>query len=142
MSNKRIQYEDVSCTEGAAPQTDRAVMPAKCGAPLPLLIELALSQLDDDRELLFEVVEVFVDTMPDLLNDLKKASAEADAVAIAALAHSIKGAASNICAEPMRASAASLEQDGRSGHVGDAQAVVTQLCHEFDEFKEFVETLS
>lgn len=142
MSNKRVQNENTWSLEGAESQTDRAADPSKSNAPVPLLMEQAMSQLGDDRELLLEVVEMFIDSLPRLLDNLKAASDKADAAAIAALAHSIKGAASNICAEPIRATAAALEQDGRSGHVEGAQAAVTEMCQEFDEFKEFVETLS
>ena len=135
MSNERIQNESVSSGKDAAPHADPTAAPSKCGETSPLLMEQALSQLGDDRELLFEVVEMFLESLPGLLDNLKTASEKADASAIASLAHSIKGAASNICAEPIRATAATLEQNGRSGQIEDTQAAVTEICQEFDKVK-------
>jgi two-component system, sensor histidine kinase and response regulator len=65
-------------------------------------IEKALSQLDGDRELLHEVVNLFVETAPALLEDLRSAALTGDGRELQAAAHSLKGAASNICAEPVR----------------------------------------
>ncbi len=127
MVDKRVTNQDAPSSEDAS--------------PLPLLIEQALSQFEDDRELLLEVVEIFVETIPELLQDLQKASEAADADAIAAVAHSIKGAAANICAEPIRASAAALESDGRQGSVENAGTMVTRLHQEFDAFKAFAQSL-
>jgi len=107
---------------------------------LPMLVEQALNQVEQDRELLSEVVEIFVDTAPDLLNDLKRAATDADAEALRKAAHSLKGAAANICAEPMRATAFDLEQMGQDGALSDVEHKVTQLYRQFDDLRAFMES--
>jgi len=109
-------------------------------ANLPMLVEQALSQVEQDRELLGEVVDIFVDTAPNLLNDLKKATTEADAEALRRVAHSLKGAAASICAEPMRATAHTLEQMGQDGALTDVEHQLARLYRQFEELKAFMES--
>lgn len=109
-------------------------------ANLPMLVEQVLSQVEQDRELLGKVVEIFVDTAPDLLNDLRKAAIDADADALRRAAHSLKGAAANICAEPMRATAYTLEQMGQDSALSDVEHQVTQIYRQFEELKAYMES--
>lgn len=109
-------------------------------ANLPMLLEQALDQVEQDRVLLGEVVEVFVDTAPDLLEDLRKAATDADASALRRAAHSLKGAAANICAEPMRATAHTLEQMGQDSSLSDVEHQVTQIYRQFEELKAYMDS--
>jgi len=107
---------------------------------LPMLVEKALGQVEQDSALLSEVVDIFVDTAPDLLNDLKTAANNADAETLRRVAHSLKGAAANICAEPMCATASALERMGQEGSLSDVEHQVTQIYRQFDELKAFMES--
>ena len=128
--------DDVQNGPGAA--NNQGTNPSS--ANLPMLLEQALDQVEQDRALLDEVVENFVDTAPDLLDDLRKAANGADADALRRAAHSLKGAAANICAEPMRATADTLEQMGQGGALCDVEHQVTQIHRQFEELKAFMES--
>jgi len=103
-------------------------------------MELALGRIEHDRARLEKVIDVFVETAPDLLHDLKVAAGDADAEALRKAAQSLEGAAANICAEPIRATAHALEQMGQDGSLDDVERQIAQLYRQFDELKAFMES--
>ena len=105
----------------------------------PIDVEMALDQLDGDRELLDDVVRVFVDTVPDLLRELRSAFSRSDAKQVRASAHSIKGAASNICAEPIRDLAQRIEEMGKQDELEHLDSALVQLQDHMDRLRAFVD---
>jgi signal transduction histidine kinase/CheY-like chemotaxis protein len=103
----------------------------------PMDIERALNQLGRDPDLLREVLATFIQTLPSLITELQTAYAAADAPGLGAAAHSLKGAASNICAEPVRAIAQQLEAVAERRSVEDASALVAQLTTHLDRLSAF-----
>ena len=87
---------------------------------------LLLSRLEGDAELADEVVQIFIDECPGMVNRLRQAVASADAGQIQFAAHALKGAAANIAAEKVRAAALQLEIMGREGNLaGLAERLAT-----------------
>ncbi len=143
-----IMFEDC-VTRGQSPhQPDQcsnanALPEEASGASLEHAIDLeqAMSQLDDDRELLLEVIDVFMDTTPQLLQNLRSAASAADAHELKEAAHNLKGAASNICAEPVRKIAQSLEEMGGTGVLQNTESILADLEHQFEKLQEFTANL-
>lgn len=104
-------------------------------------IEQALIQLDGDRELFHDVLNVFLETIPALLGDLRSATAASDAHKLEEAAHSLKGAASNICAEPVRSNAQRLEEMGKQGDLRSADAVFSDLQKNLEALKNFAKCI-
>ncbi len=104
-------------------------------------IEKALQQLDDDREVLLEVLNLFVETAPALLADVRSAVSSGDNDKLRSAAHSIKGAASNICAEPVRRVAQLLEEMGRRHDLTNVDAAVTDLGKHLEQLRATAELL-
>lgn len=94
----------------------------------------ALDMVDGERELLEEVIGLFRDNTADRIADLVSAVAAADARAIANAAHSIKGAAANICAERIRALADELEKVALQGGADPMADLCDHLRAEFERF--------
>ena len=90
-------------------------------------VATALDQLGGDRELLGEVVETFVDTIPDMVAAIEAALTDRDGAALMAAAHSIKGAAANIGAKPTQAAAESLESLGERNEMAEAESMLGNL---------------
>ncbi|MCP4249747.1 MAG: response regulator, partial [bacterium] len=107
----------------------------------PLEIELALDQLGGDRGLFDEVLAMFLESAPTQLGDLRAALDRDDGAQLRLLAHSLKGAASNICAEPTRATAERLEQMGAEGETAAAEALLDELQQHLDRLRDHVESL-
>jgi HPt (histidine-containing phosphotransfer) domain-containing protein len=98
------------------------------GIPTAIDLERALTQLGGDRALFDEVLETFLQTIPELLRALHDGCAACDNNAVQAVAHSLKGAASNVCAEPSRAAAQRLEEMTKRGESSGVPALVEEIA--------------
>lgn len=107
----------------------------------PIDIERALENLAGDRELLMEVLNTFIQTIPKILDDLDNAISVEDASGLAAAAHNLKGAAANVCAEPIRRTARRLEELGRWNELGDVDCLLDDLREHVDRLRSFAQTV-
>ena len=64
----------------------------------PFDIDTALKRVEGDRELLDEIVRIFSDECPKTMAEIQNAIRAADRPALERTAHSLKGAAANLCA--------------------------------------------
>ncbi|MGB2985207.1 MAG: response regulator [Phycisphaerae bacterium] len=125
--------------------SDRAASPAEqCQTgvaphPRPVEIEKALENLAGDRELLAKALNTFVEHLPSVLNDLRAAITNVDAPQLAAAAHSLKGAASSLCAEPIRQTAQRLEAMGERNEWKDIAPLLADLEGHFDRLHALIQ---
>ncbi|MFQ5461698.1 MAG: response regulator [Phycisphaerae bacterium] len=94
---------------------------------VPIHRDKALRNMEGDEELLDAVIQVFVDSIPQLLVELRAAIAQRDPARIEAAAHGLKGTASNICAEPTRRAAEHLEQSSKDPSMANVDALMHDL---------------
>ena len=83
-------------------------------------LDQALALVDDDRELLRAMIELFVEHGPQDLAAIQAAVAARDATALAASAHRLKGALVQFGAPAAVEAASSLEILGRAGNLNAA----------------------
>jgi CheY-like chemotaxis protein/HPt (histidine-containing phosphotransfer) domain-containing protein len=93
-----------------------------------------LQRLEGDTELLDEVLEIFLDDCPPMLEKIRRAAAGHDAKALLFPAHALKGAAANVCASRIHAAALKLELMAREDRVVDVEAQVAALEEEIGGF--------
>lgn len=86
----------------------------------PLDVESALQKLGGDGELLGELWGIFLDTAPQLFNQLSLALQEGDLQSAALKAHSLKGSSASIGAGGMQAAAGEVEAAAREGDLDRA----------------------
>lgn len=110
-------------------------------SPSPIDLEQAMTNLGGDRELFDEVLTVFLDSIPGLLGELREACTNTDQKRLHAAAHSLKGSASNICAEPTRRIAAQLEEVGTQDEVISASSLLSELEKQLDRLRAFAASL-
>jgi HPt (histidine-containing phosphotransfer) domain-containing protein len=79
-----------------------------------------LSRLDNDRELLRELMAIFKDEFPRLIEALQNAVAARDMKEISVLSHTLKGMLANLAVTNAAAAAAQLEKLAHAG----AQALI------------------
>ncbi|WZP00664.1 Hpt domain-containing protein [Isosphaeraceae bacterium EP7] len=79
-----------------------------------------MERLDSDIELISELVQIFLEDAPQLVEELGAALARGDTAQVHRSAHSLKGSASNFSAGPVVESALRLELMGKSGNLADA----------------------
>jgi two-component system sensor histidine kinase/response regulator len=92
----------------------------------------ALSRVGDDRQLLSELAEVFINEAPRLLETIAAAIAGGDAAKLRIAAHSLKGAIDNFAAHDAYEAALRLEMLGRNGNLAEAEQARSTLQREMD----------
>lgn len=105
---------------------------------LPIDKEKALETVDGDEELFRELVNMLLEQAASRLPRLEHALAVGDVVAVEHLAHSLKGAAANLAAEPLRQAAWELEQLAREGDLANGKAKLEALKEHVVALQDFV----
>ena len=78
--------------------------------PASVDLTAALHWVGGDRELLLELVGIFVEEAPDRLAELQDAAAARDAATVERVAHGLKGSAGILGAARLRTASAELEE--------------------------------
>jgi CheY-like chemotaxis protein/HPt (histidine-containing phosphotransfer) domain-containing protein len=107
----------------------------------PIDVEEALQRMEGDRELFRELLILFAEHIPQLLGDIQSAVVSSDSEKLRVAAHSLKGAASNICAEPVRSTAERLEIMGKSSDFKEVESFLADLEKKVNWLREYVDKL-
>ncbi len=86
-----------------------------------------LSELGGDQAVLERMVELYEETTPGFLENLRKAAAEGDAPGVRMAAHTIKGSAAQFWAREAEAAALALEKAGTAGDLSHLNAQLPVL---------------
>lgn len=92
----------------------------------------ALHWVDGDRELLAELIDIFLEDCPGKLQELKQAVKETNAIGVSRAAHSLKGMVACFGAGPAQALAGEMEDLGRAGCLAKTSDLLPILVLEFD----------
>ena len=90
-------------------------------------VELALSRVGGDTELLREIAVIFMDDYPKVVAEVRDAASRGDAKAIERAAHGLKGSVSNFGAPAAVNAASRLELMGRTGELENVSASLSEL---------------
>ena len=112
--------EVIDVTESTLPVLDR---------------ETLVERLFGDPDLVAEILDVFRDDVPSKLTGLRDALAQSDVETVTRLAHTVKGAAANVCAEALREVAMQVEHASREGDLERAASMLDALDAEFERFR-------
>jgi two-component system, sensor histidine kinase and response regulator len=85
------------------------------------------SLFDGDPDFLAEIVNLFLETYPELLSEIENAVSIKDAVALGRAAHTMKGAVANFGARAVVDQATTLEMMGKSGDLESADDAAQSL---------------
>jgi two-component system, sensor histidine kinase and response regulator len=105
-------------------------------------IDAALKHVEGDRDLLDEIVRIFSDQCPRTISEIQNAIRTADFSLVERAAHSLKGAASNLCATGVTHSAAELEESARSGNLSSVRERFQLLEREVEKLLRKLEAFS
>jgi HPt (histidine-containing phosphotransfer) domain-containing protein len=93
----------------------------------------ALERIDGDVELFEELVQLFLEQLPDLMRQLHAALIAGDGPTVRLCAHSLKGAAGNIGGLAVQQTAQVVELLGRDRRLEEAAAILPVLEKEVSE---------
>ena len=114
------------------------VEPAGPTESIPLRFDrrAALANMGGDDALLDDVIRLFLDDTPRLLDQIHTAIAESDQAALIRLGHTVAGVASHFGCNPVVAVARQVEKLARDGATNDeAEAVACRLDRAFDRLR-------
>ncbi|MEE8432368.1 MAG: response regulator [Candidatus Desulfatibia sp.] len=101
-----------------------------------------LNRTGGDKELLEELLNLFLKNFPDQLQALKQALQNNDTEQVTHQAHTIRGASANLGAYALKNAALSMETAGKDNDPVLAQAALKQLESEFEKFQTVVSNLN
>ena len=93
------------------------------------------SRLDNDMELLQELVEIFVEDYPQLMQSISEAIQTHNADELRQAAHTLKGAVGNFCAQKAYDLALQLEMSGDRNDFSNTAQLYEALGKELDKVK-------
>ncbi len=108
---------------------------------LPLDIKSVLQRVNGDRELLTEMLEEFMNYLPEQIDKLRTAVRQGDFQLVERESHSLKGASGNLGAKRIVDLASSLELLGRANDLSDAGEIIDKLKKEFENLKQYIPPL-
>ena len=86
-----------------------------------------LAALDGDRELLLELIGLYLRDAPGMCERLRLAAERADATAVALAAHVLKGSVANFGVSPLYESARTFEHRARAGDLSGASEHMARI---------------
>jgi PAS domain S-box-containing protein len=89
--------------------------------------QAALAQLDGDRELFEEMVLLFLEQAPELLNQLQHNAQEEDLPELADAAHALKGMVNHFCAKALAVKIAILENAARENKIANFETMTDDV---------------
>jgi HPt (histidine-containing phosphotransfer) domain-containing protein len=110
------------------------------GIEAPVDISAALRWVDDDRELLAELIEIFLEDCPQRLQELDHAVKEGNASGAREAAHSLKGMVAGFDAGSAHRLAAEMENLGKVGDLSKAIGLLSTLQLEFSRVMNYLKT--
>ena len=108
----------------------------------PFDVSKALAQVGGDKAFHRELVEAFLVECPAMLEELDAAISRNDEVALRRVAHTLKGSADFMAAEPTKVAAMELENLGRSGQWDKVPEAVCALKDAVDKLLPKLRTLT
>lgn len=100
-----------------------------------------LERLDDDRDLLKELAQLFLEQVPRQLSRIQQAVQAGDAKTLRDCAHALKGSAGTLAGMEVSRTAAELEKMGREGDLTDSRAACVALEAQLERLTAALQTL-
>jgi two-component system sensor histidine kinase/response regulator len=114
--------------------------------PVSLNADGLIRSFENDQHLFQELVEIFLNDSPQMLNNLRESLKNTDAKTFKRTAHSLKGMLRNFQAESAAETAFELEQIGDRGKLDGADQIVDSLAGQLDDvarkLKEVIQKMS
>jgi two-component system sensor histidine kinase/response regulator len=131
---KKAQAPGAPSTAAARPsQSDGGRLPRSlAGSPGVIDMAALRARVEDDADLLAEMIELFLDSAPGLLDEVAAGVQHRDARAVQLSAHALKGAMQSMGAMPGARAALRLETIGMTGDMSHADETLATLKEEFD----------
>jgi two-component system sensor histidine kinase/response regulator len=96
-------------------------------------------RLDGDKELFYEICDVFIADFSEHLQAMRNARSSNDPVKIKEHAHTVKGALANLSMKKAAGIAMQLELAGKEGKIENTETLMSLLSEEVEYLKQIVD---
>lgn len=100
-----------------------------------------MERVQDDKELLLELLDIFVSDYQEKEKLMKIAVSGNDHEQIKSIAHSLKGASGNISAKKLRETFMKLEELGKNNDTSGADELLSTMNQQFEELLVRIESV-
>jgi len=100
-----------------------------------------MERVQDDKELLLELLDIFVSDYLEKAKLIREAVSSDDFEQIKSIAHSLKGASGNISAKKLRESFVKLEELGKNSDTSGADELLSTMNQQFEELSVRIESV-
>jgi HPt (histidine-containing phosphotransfer) domain-containing protein len=100
-----------------------------------------MERVQDDKELILELFDIFLEDYDKRRAALEGAVKVSDFEEIGSVSHSLKGAAGNISAKPLRMVLMELENKGKASDLNGVPELISAMDKEFDLLKQRIDEL-
>lgn len=104
-------------------------------------VEEFLERVQDDKELFFELFEIFVEDFEEKRKGLSQAVENKDYAQLRSIGHSLKGASGNISAKVLRNIAITLEDMGKNNEMTGVEEFLIKIDEAFKALTARIEEL-
>jgi len=101
----------------------------------------ALERVQEDKELLLELFDIFLDDCPKKMEAIRQAAAKNDINQLKDTAHSLKGASGNISAKKLYHSFLAIEQMAKTGELKDIHNLLAVIDQQLIALREYSQNL-
>ncbi|MCK5083796.1 MAG: Hpt domain-containing protein [Candidatus Omnitrophica bacterium] len=92
-----------------------------------------MNRVQDDKDLFFELLDIFVEDFHKKRKELEEAVKTGDSKTVEHVAHFLKGSCGNISAKPLRDVFIKLEEKGVKGYLEGLEQDLEDVDREFEE---------
>ncbi len=96
-------------------------------------IDEFMNRVQDDKDLFFELLDIFVQDYQTKRVEMEEAFKNNDARTVEHVAHFLKGSCGNISAKPLRAIFSELEEKGKANDLADMEGYLNNIDQRFEE---------
>jgi len=100
-----------------------------------------LERVQDDKELLLELLDIYSEDFPGKRKGLEAAADTNDAQEVRSIAHSLKGASGNISAKNLRELFMKIEDASKDGDVSQVKSFLAEIDKQYAALSERISQL-
>ncbi|MEN6371018.1 MAG: ATP-binding protein [Armatimonadota bacterium] len=104
-------------------------------------IDTVMAHVDGDTDLLRDIIDLFIESCPDLLAEIHHAIENYDSQGLEHAAHALKGSVSTFTSGPAYQTALGLEITGRNGDLSQAGELYKTLLHQINSLNSTISAL-
>ena len=101
-------------------------------------VEEFMSRVQNDKELFFELLDIFVQDFGGKRKELEDALAQGNSETVKSVAHFLKGSCSNISTKPMREVFSKMEEEAGAGNISNLKEQLVQIDQQYEELVKFI----